>query len=84
MHHSLVFHGSGINEATIDRRALVTHMIRSDARFDPVNTDPIYTRYRRRGDTTMDESYFPILWDKNGNRSAWLSELPGLPGGGQA
>ena len=80
IHHSRVFHGSGINEAEIDRRALVTHMIPSTAQFDPVGADPIYSRYRRRDDMTMDESYFPILWDKAGNRSAWLSSLPQLPG----
>jgi hypothetical protein len=55
-------------------------MIPSTAQFDPVGADPIYTRYRRRGEMTMDESYFPILWDKAGNRSAWLSSLPQLPG----
>ncbi len=80
IHHSLVFHGSGVNEAAIDRRALVTHMVRSDAQFDPVGADPVYSRYRRRGDMTMDQSYFPILWDKAGNRTQWLSELPTLPG----
>jgi hypothetical protein len=29
---------------------------------------------------TMDESYFPILWDKAEGRSEWLSSLPQLPG----
>ncbi len=80
IHHSRVFHGSGINEAEIDRRALVTHMIPSNAQFDSVGVDPIYTRYRRRGDMTMDESYFPILWDQAGGRSEWLASLPPLAG----
>ena len=27
----------------------------------------------------LDESFFPVLWDENGGRSAWLTELPTLP-----
>ena len=26
------------------------------------------------GDTTMDESFFPILWREDGYRSAWVDE----------
>ena len=25
---------------------------------------------------SLDESYFPIVWTKDGRRSAWLGELP--------
>ena len=32
----------------------------------------MYSRYRRVGDMTMDESYFPITWTRGGGRSAWL------------
>ena len=66
------------------RRALVTHMVPSTAQFDPIGADPIYTRYRRRDHMTMDESYFPILWDKAARRSEWLSSLPQLPGAGDS
>jgi hypothetical protein len=24
----------------------------------------------------MDESFFPVLWDETGHRTAWLAELP--------
>jgi len=24
----------------------------------------------------MDESFFPVLWDETGHRTAWLEELP--------
>jgi len=27
----------------------------------------------------LDESFFPVLWDENGGRSAWLEQLPKLP-----
>ena len=72
-HHSLTFHGSGPNEATRDRRAIVSHLIASHTRFHPTNVDQIYSRYRRRGDLSMDESFFPVLWDESGARSAWLA-----------
>jgi ectoine hydroxylase-related dioxygenase (phytanoyl-CoA dioxygenase family) len=78
-HHGWTFHGSGPNEATVERRALVTHMVPVETRFHPTETDLIYSRYRRRGDLSLDESFFPVLWDGSGARSAWLSGLPELP-----
>jgi ectoine hydroxylase-related dioxygenase (phytanoyl-CoA dioxygenase family) len=77
-HHSLSWHGSGPNEATVERRSLVSHLIPVEARFHPENTDVIYSRYRRRGDLSLDESFFPVVWDENGGRSAWLAGLPAL------
>jgi phytanoyl-CoA hydroxylase len=77
-HHSLTFHGSGPNEATRHRRALVSHLIPVQTRFHPTHVDQIYSRYRRRGDLSLDESFFPVLWDQSGGRSAWLAELPTL------
>ena len=78
-HHSLTFHGSGPNEAQVERRALVSHLVPVETRFHPRNVDLIYSRYRRRGDLSLDESYFPVLWDESGGRSAWLDSLPELP-----
>lgn len=49
-----------------------------EARFHPVSTDLPYSRYRRRGDLSLDESFFPVVWDENGGRTAWLAELPTL------
>ena len=54
-------------------------MVPVEARFHPENADPIYSRYRRRGDLSLDESFFPVLWDETGGRSAWLAGLPELP-----
>ena len=78
-HHSLTFHGSGSNEATTHRRALVSHLVPVETRFHPTAVDLVYSRYRRRGDLSLDESFFPVIWDETGGRSAWLSELPALP-----
>ena len=72
-HHSLTFHGSGPNESEVERRALVSHLVPVETRFHPHNTDLIYSRYRRRGDLSLDESFFPVLYDDNGGRSAWLA-----------
>ena len=75
-HHSLTFHGSGPNRATVERRALVSHLVPVETRFHPTNVDPTYSRYRRRDDLSLDESFFPIVWDEGGRRSAWLEVLP--------
>ena len=48
----------------------------AETRFHPTNVDPTYSRYRRHDDLSLDESFFPIVWDKGGGRSAWLDELP--------
>ena len=58
--------------------ALVSHMLPSHARFHHANVDMIYSRYRRRSDTSMDESFFPVLWDEIGHRTSWLSDLPDI------
>jgi hypothetical protein len=73
-----MFHGSGPNQATTHRRAVVSHLIAAHTRFHPVNVDQTYSRYRRRGDLSLDESFFPVLWDQSGYRTPWLDELPEL------
>jgi len=78
-HHGFTFHGSGPNTATIDRRTLVSHLLPAETRFHPVNVDLNYSRYRRRGDMSMDESFFPITWTREGWRTSWLADLPPLP-----
>jgi ectoine hydroxylase-related dioxygenase (phytanoyl-CoA dioxygenase family) len=71
-HHHNTFHGSGPNTASIHRRAVISHLIPAGAQFHPGHADPVYSRYRRVGDMTMDESFFPIVWGVDGARSAWL------------
>ena len=56
------------------RRAIVAHCISAEARFHPTNVGYIYGRYKRFGDTAMDDSFFPILWTRNGGRSAFLAD----------
>jgi ectoine hydroxylase-related dioxygenase (phytanoyl-CoA dioxygenase family) len=72
-HHHLTFHGSGPNTADVHRRAVVSHFIRAETTFHPTHTDPNYSRYRRVGDLSLDESFFPIVWTREGRRSAGLA-----------
>lgn len=71
-HHGRIWHGSGPNRGDRPRRSVVSHCMRSDARHHPTVRNPIYSRYKRVGDTRMEESFFPILWTRDGGRSSWL------------
>ena len=71
-HHGWTWHGSQINQGSISRRSIVAHCMSSEARYHPRNTGPVYSRYKRFGDDTMDESFFPILWRDDGYRSPYL------------
>jgi ectoine hydroxylase-related dioxygenase (phytanoyl-CoA dioxygenase family) len=78
-HHGLTWHGSAPNtNASVARMALVSHMIPVAARFHEVNVDVTYSRYRRRGDLSLDESFFPVMWDETGYRTPWLASLPSI------
>ena len=71
-HHHLTFHGSGPNTASVHRRAVISHLVPADAEFHRVHVDPVYSRYRRVGDMAMDDSFFPVVWTREGARSSWL------------
>jgi ectoine hydroxylase-related dioxygenase (phytanoyl-CoA dioxygenase family) len=78
-HHGLCWHGSAPNQnAAVARMALVSHMLPREARFHHEHVDLIYSRYRKRGDLSLDESFFPVMWDATGYRTPWLAELPDL------
>ena len=68
-HHGYTWHGSGINKTSLNRRAIVSHCIPSDAKFHSTNiggTGKIYKRYKKLNTNEMDESFFPIMWNKQG------------------
>ena len=44
----------------------------SEARFHPETTGHLYSRYKRFGDDSMDESFFPITWRADGYRTPFL------------
>jgi ectoine hydroxylase-related dioxygenase (phytanoyl-CoA dioxygenase family) len=72
-HAGGTWHGSDVNRSAQPRRSLVSHCLSSAARFHPTEVSYIYSRYRRVGDLTMDESFFPILWTQDGYRSSFLA-----------
>jgi ectoine hydroxylase-related dioxygenase (phytanoyl-CoA dioxygenase family) len=78
-HHNATWHGSEPNvSSTVARMGLVAHMLPAQARFHETNVDLNYSRYRRRGDLAMDESFFPVMWDRGGYRTPWLEALPDI------
>ena len=74
VHSEWVWHGSGPNVADVSRQAVVAHCTPSITRFHPTNTTHLYARYRRHADTSMDESFFPVLWTQDGYRTPWLDD----------
>jgi phytanoyl-CoA hydroxylase len=73
-HHGWTFHGSPPNErADAQRRSIISHMISTDTRWNPAHPHPVYSRYRRPGETELDEAFFPILW-RDGYRTPWLED----------
>ena len=78
-HHGLTWHGSAPNRSeSVARMALVSHLIPVETRFHETNVDVTYSRYRRRGDLSLDESFFPVVWSESGYRTPWLAELPAI------
>ncbi|KYC41820.1 mitomycin antibiotic biosynthesis protein [Scytonema hofmannii PCC 7110] len=72
-HHGHIWHGSGANTTEhIIRRSIGIHLLRSDVRFHTSGGGYIYGRYQRVGDTSLDESFFPVLWVRNGYRTPYL------------
>lgn len=76
-HHFNTFHGSGPNTSAVDRRAVISHFVPAGARFHSEHVDPVYSRYRRADDTALDDSFFPVVWTRDGGRSRWLERLIG-------
>ena len=74
VHAGGTWHGSDWNRAETPRRSLVTHCLSSEARFHPTQVSSIYNRYKRWGDDTLDESFFPILWTRTGYRTPHLRQ----------
>ncbi len=77
-HHGRIWHGSADNRSDQPRRAVVLHAMPADVEFVPANLGqgigPIYGRYRRLGDNTVDENHFPILWRSDGYRTPGLDD----------
>lgn len=77
-HHGHMWHGSGKNlKPDTVRRSLVLVHIPAESRFKPTGAyvpgGYIAGRYKRFGDDTMDESFFPIVWKQDGYRTPFIA-----------
>jgi len=72
IHHGLCWHGSRTNGGSVPRRSVIAHCMSSAAQFHSTKINPIYSRYRQRKTNQMEESFFPILWRRDGYRTPWL------------
>lgn len=77
-HHGNMWHGSGKNLMPgVVRRSLVIVHIPAESRFKPagayVQGGYLPGRYKRFGDDTMDESFFPIVYQQDGYRTPFLA-----------
>ena len=80
-HDGWTFHGSPPNErADGERRAMVSHMISTDTRWNPAHPHGVYSKFRRPGELDLDEAFFPIMWREDGHRTAWIdTEFAAVP-----
>lgn len=77
-HHGWTWHGSGPNRGDLPRRSLVLHAMQGDVEYQPRHLDqgigPIYSRYKRLGDNSLDENYFPVIWREDGYRTPQIAQ----------
>ncbi len=77
-HHGNTWHGSGKNTMDVVRRSMVLAYVSANAQFKPFGSyvpgGYIAGKYRRHGDNTMGESFFPIVWREDGYRTSFLKD----------
>ncbi len=73
-HDGRLWHGSDVNRSDKARFAVSTHCMSIESQFHPNIVSPMFNHYKRFGDLSMDESFFPVLWSENNSRSAFLAE----------
>lgn len=73
-HHWNIWHGSGINRRPDKiRRSLSVFTAHANTCFQPTGAGYIHGRYKRFGETSMDEKFFPILWTQDQYRTRFLA-----------
>jgi ectoine hydroxylase-related dioxygenase (phytanoyl-CoA dioxygenase family) len=74
-HDAWIFHGSPPNTRTdAERRSVISHLMDCATRWNPSRPHEVYSRYRRPGETEMDEAFFPVLWREDGYRTGWVDD----------
>ncbi|MEM6425756.1 MAG: phytanoyl-CoA dioxygenase family protein [Cyanobacteria bacterium P01_D01_bin.128] len=75
--HGDLWHGSGRNRTTSQtRRSFAISTLPLQAKFQPlgIGTGYIFNRYRSMDSVEMHESYFPVLWREDGDRTPFLKD----------
>ena len=82
-HHGNIWHGAGQNTASVVRRSLVIIHVPAESKFQSGGAylpgGYIAAKYRRHGDDTMDESFFPIVWREDGYRTPFIDSAEFQP-----
>lgn len=73
-HHGLLWHGSGPNRSSQERRVLAVHSMPKDVEFHPKNPAYAQGRYRRFDSLKMEESHYPITWGEDQTRSRFIDQ----------
>jgi ectoine hydroxylase-related dioxygenase (phytanoyl-CoA dioxygenase family) len=73
-HHGRMWHGANYNRTKRARSTVSVHCMSSASTFHPTVPSPMFNHYKHYGDVRMDESFFPILWTRDGRRSRFLAE----------
>ena len=81
LHHGRTWHGSRANTGNMPRRSVVAHCMSSDSVFHETNTSAVYSRYKQQGSQQMSDSFFPVIWHKDGYRSEWIDDWLNIPAG---
>jgi len=72
-HAGEVWHGSGPNiTGARMRRSIGIHMVHPEAQFSDRPGGYTYRRYQLTDDPSLNESFFPITWREDGERTAWI------------
>lgn len=75
--HGDLWHGSGHNpHDTKTRQSLSITSLQGQARYQPPGTGNgyIFERYRLMDTLELHESFYPVLWSENNNRTPFLSD----------
>jgi ectoine hydroxylase-related dioxygenase (phytanoyl-CoA dioxygenase family) len=74
-HDAWTFHGSPANSRRdTERRSIISHFIDAGTHWNPAHPHPVYSRYRRPGETELDEAFFPVVWRNDGTRTGFLDD----------
>ena len=73
IHAGEIWHGSGPNAAGDRmRRSIGVHMVPQEARFSERPGGYVYRRYQLTDDPRLNESFFPVLWRRDGPATDWI------------